>query len=303
MPSPAYHRIRATFAGFGEPLDVPIAVQRQEWEQAAARAALPPGTQIAPVDMGGVAGEWVSRADSGHQSTLIFLHGGGYTSGSCVTHRELAARLCLASGVRVLLVEYRLAPEHPFPAAIEDATASYAWLLAQGGDPTKIAIGGDSAGGGLAAATLLRMRERDMPLPAAAVLLSPWLDLALAGESYQTRAALDPLCTHADLASAASHYLAGADPRSPLASPVYADLRGLPPLLIQVGDHEVLLSDSTQFAERAEVAGVDVTLEVWPELWHVWHAWAGELPEGQRAIDRIGAFVRQRIAYSNVQNG
>jgi acetyl esterase/lipase len=298
MPSAESQQIRATFLNDRETLDVPLNVQRQEWHDAAAQVELPANTTFAPTEIAGMPGAWVGSPEAAPERVLFFLHGGGFNSGSCVTHRELAARLCLASGARVLLVDYRLAPEHPFPAAVHDAAAGYQWLLAQGLRPDQIIIAGDSAGGGLALAALLLLREREVALPAAGVLLSPWLDLALAGASIESRAAIDPLCSREDLATAAALYLGGADPATPLASPLYADLRGLPPLLIQVGDHEVLLSDATRLGERAKAAGVDVTLEVWDAMWHVWQAWAAVLPEGQQAIERIGAYIRQQLAAS-----
>lgn len=296
MISPEGEQIRATLINGRETLYVPLDVERREWEAAAAQTTLPPTITIVPVDAAGVPGEWVSSPDVAPQPVLYYLHGGGYTAGSCVTHRDLAARLCLASGVRVLLIDYRLAPEHPFPAGLQDAAAGYQWLLTQGILPEQIVIGGDSAGGGLAMATMLWLREHAVAVPAAGVLLSPWADLALAGPSLQTRAKLDPLCSEAALQRAADWYLAGVDPIQPLASPVYADLRGLPPLLIQVGDHEVLLSDSTRLAEQARAAAVEATLEIWDELWHVFQGWAGALPEGRQAIERIGAFIRRKLA-------
>jgi acetyl esterase/lipase len=296
MASPESDRIRAALASNREPPDTPLAVQRQEWIAAAAQVALPPGITVDPVDVAGMGGEWIGSPQAAPDQALYFLHGGGYSSGSCVTHRELAARLCLAAGVRVLLVDYRLAPEHRFPAAVEDAAAGYRWLIEGGVRPESIAVGGDSAGGGLALATLLRLRELAVALPAAGVLISPWTDLALTGDSIQSRAAVAPMGSPEILERAAADYLGDSDPQNPLASPLYADLRGLPPLLIHVGDHELLLSDSTRLAERARAAGVEVALEVWDAMWHVWHAWAGELPEGQQAIDRIGAFIRQQLA-------
>jgi acetyl esterase/lipase len=296
MISPEGQQIRAALVNDREAVYVPLEIERQEWEAAAAQTALPPNITVVPADIAGVPGEWVSSPAAASQPVLYYLHGGGYTAGSCVTHRELAARLCLAGGVRVLLIDYRLAPEHPFPAALEDAAAGYRWLLARGIPPAQIVIGGDSAGGGLAIATMLWLREHAIALPAAGVLLSPWADLALAGPSIQTRAAIDPLCSHASLQRAADWYLAGAGPTQPFASPVYADLHDLPPLLIQVGDHEVLLSDSTRLAEQARSRAVQVTLEIWDELWHVFQGWAGALPEGQQAIDRIGAFIRHQLA-------
>jgi epsilon-lactone hydrolase len=295
MASPESRQIRATLVNDREALDIPLAVQRQEWQAAAEQSPLPPGITIAAASMAGVPSEWVSSSQAASGQVLYYLHGGGYSAGSCVTHRDLAVRLCLASGARVLLADYRLAPEYPFPAAVGDAVAGYEWLVASGIRPQQIVVGGDSSGGGLALAALLALRERAADLPAAALLLSPWLDLALAGPTLQSRAAADPLCSAEGLRAAAELYLGGADTRTLLASPLYADLRGLPPLLIQVGDDEVLLSDSTRLAEQARAAGVDVTIEVWKEMWHVWHAWAALLPEARQAIERAGAFIRRRI--------
>jgi epsilon-lactone hydrolase len=300
MASSESEQIRATLVNDRETLDVPLAVQRQEWLAAAAQVQLPSHITIAPVDIAGMSGEWVNSPAVAPQQVLLYLHGGGYNAGSCVTHRDLAARLCLASGVQVLLLDYRLAPEHPFPAAVHDTVAAYQWLLACGTPPEQIVMGGDSSGGGLALAAMLSLREHALALPTAGVLLSPWLDLALTGSSIQTHAAIDPLVSPESLRLAASYYMGDADPKTPLASPVYADLRGLPPLLIQVGAHEVLLSDSTRLAEQARAVGVDVTIEVWDAMWHVWHAWAEVLPEGKQAIERIGTFIRQQLARSQL---
>jgi acetyl esterase/lipase len=258
----------------------------------------PQGTTIEPVDAGGAGAEWVVAAGADSDRVLLYLHGGAYQIGSPATHRSMVARLSGAAGARVLSVDYRLAPEYPFPAAVNDAVAAYRWLLAGGTDPAVIAIGGDSAGGGLALATLVALRDAGDPLPAAAVVLSPWTDLALTGESLQTRAAVDVLIKPAGMAETAQAYLAGQDPRHPYASPLYADLHGLPPVLIHVGDAEVILDDSTRFAARARDHGVDVTLEVWDEMPHVWHAFAGLLPEADQAIECIGSWLTERIPAS-----
>jgi acetyl esterase/lipase len=258
----------------------------------------PQGTTVEPVDAGGVGAEWVVAAGADSDRVLLYLHGGAYQIGSPATHRSMVARLSGAAEARVLSVDYRLAPEHPFPAAVHDAVAAYRWLLAGGTDPAVIAIGGDSAGGGLALATLVALRDAGEPLPAAAVVLSPWTDLALTGESLQTRAAVDVLIKPAGMAETAEAYLAGQDPRHPYASPLYADLHGLPPVLVHVGDAEVILDDSTRFAARARDHGVDVTLEVWDEMPHVWHAFAGLLPEADQAIERIGSWLTERIPAS-----
>jgi acetyl esterase/lipase len=223
---------------------------------------------------------------------LLYLHGGAYQIGSPATLRHMIALIAGAAEARALSVAYRLAPEHPFPAAIEDALTAYRFLLAAGTDPQDIVIAGDSAGGGLTLATLVALRDAGDRLPAAAVAMSPWTDLALTGDSLRTRADVDVMIKPSGMAESAAIYLAGADPRHPYASPLYADLQGLPPILIHVGDAEVILDDSTRFAAKARGDGVDVTLEVWPEMPHVWHAFAGLLPESDQAIERIGDWLQ-----------
>jgi monoterpene epsilon-lactone hydrolase len=297
MASPESQRIRATFANSQQASDAPIATQRQEWEAAVEAANLQLDAQVTPVDLDGIYGEWVAARETDATSVLLFLHGGGYTSGSCKTHRALAAHLAHATRTRVLLIDYRLAPEYPCPAAIEDAVYSYRWLLQQGIAPQQIVLGGDSAGGGLALAVLLALRDSGITVPAAAFLLSPWLDLALRGESMHTRAHIDPLTSYGDLHHAATLYLGGLAPHDPRASPLYADLHQLPALLIHAGDHEVLRSDATRLAEKAQAAGVPVQLEIWEDMWHVWHAWADQLPEARAAIVQIGAFVQQHLEH------
>ena len=226
---------------------------------------------------------------------MLYLHGGGYIMGSLNTHRDMMGRISRAAQTRVLGLDYRLAPEHPFPAAVDDTVAGYRFLLDQGLPSARLAIAGDSAGGALTLAALVAGRDAGFPMPAAAVCLSPFLDLEGTGESITTRADVDPIATPEVIDVWAKAYLAGADPRTPLANPLYADLAGLPPLLIQVGDHEVLLDDSTRLAERAQAAGVQVKLEIWPEMIHRWHSYAAVLPEGQQAIEDIGAFLREQI--------
>ena len=255
----------------------------------------PPGTSVDPVDAGGVPAEWVVAPGAVTGRVLLYLHGGAYQIGSPATLRHVVALLSGAATARVLSVDYRLAPEHPFPAAVDDAVAAYRWLLGQGTDPAVIAFAGDSAGGGLALGTLVALRDAGEPMPAAAIVLSPWTDLALTGESLQTRAAVDVMIKPAGMAETAAAYLAGQDPRHPYASPLYADLHGLPPVLIHVGDAEVILDDSTRFAARARDQGVEVTLEVWDEMPHCWHTFAGFLPEADQAIERIGGWLRERI--------
>ena len=248
-----------------------------------------------PVVANGVNAAWISTPGAAADRAVLYLHGGGYIMGSLNTHRDMMGRISRAAQARVLGLDYRLAPEHPFPAAVDDTVAGYRFLLDQGLPPSRLAIAGDSAGGALTLAALIAGRDAGLPMPAAAVCLSPFLDLEGTGESIKTRADVDPIATPEVIDVWAKAYLAGADPRTPLANPLFADLHGLPPLLIQVGDHEVLLDDSTRLAERAQAAGVNAELEVWPEMIHRWHSYAAVLPEGQQAIDGIGTFLRKQI--------
>jgi len=249
--------------------------------------------QVTAVNAGGVQAEWLVPPDALAERVILYFHGGGYNSGSIRSHRSLAAHIAHAAGARCLNVDYRLAPEHPFPAAVEDALASYCWLLANDTTPDQIAVAGDSAGGGLVLSMLVALRDEGQPLPAAGVCLSPWTDLAATGESWHTKDKAELVIDPGALLKSAQLYLNGADPHTPLASPLYADLSGLPPLLIQVGMQEILLSDSTRLAEKAQSAGIDVTLEVWPGLGHEWQLVYKLLPEARRAVEQIGAFVRQ----------
>jgi monoterpene epsilon-lactone hydrolase len=248
------------------------------------------------VSAGGVKAEWVTAPGADAGRAVLYLHGGGYVIGSINTHRDLAARISRAAKARVLVIDYRLAPEHPFPAAVEDSVAAYRWMLAQGLKPSRIAVAGDSAGGGLTVATLVAIRDAKLALPAAGVCLSPWIDLEGLGDSMKTKAAVDPMVQKEPLVQMAAHYLQGKDPRTPLAAPLYADLAGLPPLLVQVGTAETLLDDSTRLAERARKAGVKVTLQPWENMIHVFQLFAPMLDEAQQAIDKIGEFVRANAA-------
>jgi monoterpene epsilon-lactone hydrolase len=255
--------------------------------------------EVRKVDAAGVPCEWLLASGSDPHSRLLYIHGGGWTAGGLDSHRPLSARLAAATGCAVLAADYRLAPEHPFPAGLDDCLAAYGWLRANGphgaAPAQSLFVAGDSAGGNLMLALLLALKQRGETLPNAAVPISPATDFTASGDSWRTRAAHDPILTMgADgIRMLASIYLQGrALPQDPLASPLFGDFRGLPPLLFHVGDAEVLLDDSVRAAEKASKAGVDVTLEVWPEMPHVWHAFAPFLPEATRAIERIGAFVR-----------
>jgi acetyl esterase/lipase len=247
-----------------------------------------------PVDAGTVPAAWVSAPGAAEDRVILYLHGGGYAIGSIDSHRALAGSLSRTARARVLLIGYRLAPEHPFPAAVEDSTAAYRWLLRQGVEPSRIVIAGDSAGGGLTVATLVALRDAKERLPAGGVCISPWLDMEGSGESMTTRAAQDPMIQRGLIEWFASLYVGKGDRRAPLASPLYADLSGLPPLYVLVGTAETLLDDSVRLGERARKAGVQVTLEAWDGMIHVWPAFAAILDEGREAIDKIGEFVRRR---------
>jgi epsilon-lactone hydrolase len=256
---------------------------------------IPDDVRVSEVDADGVPAHWLAAPGTGPGRVLLFLHGGGFEFGSLRSDGELAARLGRASGMRVLFPEYRLAPEHPFPAAIDDVLAVWGWLRTdQGVSARSLAVAGDSAGGGLAVALLVATRDAEEALPAAAVLMSPTVDLTSSGASMTERADQDPVSTPAMLRQFASGYLDGADPKTDLASPLFASLTGLPPLLIQVGTADVLLSDSERLAAAAAGAGVDVTLEIGEGLPHVYQILLGT-PEAAEATERIGKFLRTRV--------
>src|SRR6478609_7387865 len=255
-----------------------------------------PDAKCEKVDVDGVPAEWVSAADADAGRAVLYLHGGGYAIGSINTHRRLAFDVSAASGAQVLLLDYRLAPEHPFPAAVDDAATAWRWLLKQGFASTKLAIAGDSAGGGLNIATLVNLRDRKLGLPACAVAISPWVDLEAVGTSMTARSAQDPMVQKAGLGWMADMYLAGKDARTPLAAPLHADLGGLPPVLVQVGTAETLLDDATRIAERLHSAGGEVKLSVWPNMLHVFPLFAPILSEGRYGCLEIGAVMGARMA-------
>jgi monoterpene epsilon-lactone hydrolase len=278
-----------------KPLDPTPEMLRERFDKLADFLPSPDDLIYEPVYADGVPGAFISAPGADVSRCVYYLHGGGYVIGSVATHRILAYDLSKASGVRVLSMEYSLAPEHPFPAGLEDAVAGYKWLLQSGIAPEHIAIAGDSAGGGLAVATLLALRDRGIPLPAAAVCFSPWVDLEGAGESMSSRADVDPMVQKAGLLWYTGLYMAGGDPRDPLASPLHGALSGLPSMLIQVGDCETLLDDATRLAERLRAAGVPVELDVWDRMIHVWQLFAPILSEGRDAIDKAGVFIAGKL--------
>jgi len=272
--------------------NVTIQERRREIAAYERRVPRPPRRfEMAQRKLSGVPAMRVSRRDAQTDRHILFLHGGGYVTGSPALYRHILWRFAAAARARVAAIDYRLAPEHPFPAALDDAVAGWQGLLAEGADPRRCAVMGDSAGGGLALALLLRLRDTGAPLPSAAVAISPWTDLAMTGTSLGRNATSDPMENPDDVPFLARCYLGEADPMTPYASPLYGNPRGLPPTLIQVGGDEILLDDSVRMAQRMQAAGCKVELEVWPRMPHVWHAFAPIMPEARRAIARIGAFV------------
>ena len=271
---------------------------REAFEMMLATIAAPEGTGFAPVRADGVEAYWSTPSDGAVRGVLMYLHGGGYMVGSAWGYRGLWSQLAAAAGARGFGVDYRLAPEQPFPAAPEDAFAAYYWLLRSGVAPGEIVIGGDSAGGGLALSTLVRARDAGLPMPAAALLMSPWVDLACVGASMDTKAADDAIMTRARLLKMADYYRGHAAADDPDVSPLHADLSGLPPMFIQVGSSEVLLDDSLRLAARAANANVAVTLEVWPGMPHVWQMFGAQLSEARAAIAGLGAYAGAALARS-----
>ena len=251
--------------------------------------------KIRELTIGGVPSvEVFPEAASG--TSVLYLHGGGYSSGSSVSHAPIAARIAHASGARVIVIDYRLVPEHRFPAAHDDALAAYQGLLDSGVAPAGLAVAGDSSGGGMALALLQTCRNRKLPLPACGVLMSPWADLACNGASYISNAERDPISSRGMACAMAKAYLGDAlSPVDPLVSPVYGSFAGLPPLLVDAGDREIFLDDARQIAAAAGAAGVDVTFTDWPDMIHVWHLFASRIDEGRAAIDRIGMFLRTHL--------
>jgi len=296
MASPEAHIEIARLFAERQTEEVPLAKWRRIWEEESVALPLPTGAQFRSTIAGGVPAEWMEMPESDPRRVFLFLHGGGYNAGSPKTHRKLAAYLAEATGTRVLLPDYRLAPEHPFPAAVKDALLAYGWLLSEGYAASDIVVGGDSAGGGLALSMLLALREAGAEMPRAAVLLAPWTDLTVSSPSYERLRENDPIINPERLRKAGDWYAGRRDPRDPMASPMFADLAGLPPMLIHAGGGEVMLDDSVVFAERATSAGCDVTIKVWPDLWHVFHHAAPGVPEANEAIEEIGEFVRKAYA-------
>ncbi len=289
MPSIEHDQVVEMMSG-GLGLEA-LSIDEQRAVMEASGDMFPPeaGVRASEVDAGGVLADWITVDEIETDRVILYFHGGGYTMGSRHTHRGLAGRIARAARARVLLPDYRLAPEHPFPAAMEDTTTCWRWLLSDGHAPNRMVIAGDSSGGGLTLATLLALKAAGDPLPACAIGLSPWTDLEGRGPTTEPGVVDDPMLTSEGVRSSGREYADG-QLHNPLASPLYGDLQHLPPLLLQVGTREILLSDSTRFAEKAQAAGVEVTLEIEDGLIHVWHMFP-DIPEAQSAIKRIGEFI------------
>ena len=281
--------------GGGVDLTLPAEAARAQFQQMLTQIPAPEGVTFEEMAGGPVCGFWSRGPGAAEDRVLLYLHGGGYVIGDARGYRPLWGALAQACGARGLGVDYRLAPEHPFPAAVDDAVGAYRWLLDQGIGPGSIVLAGDSAGGGLTVAALVEARRQGLPMPAAALAISPWVDLACASGSIASKAAEDPSLTLQGLVNCVRQYLDGASVDAPLASPVHADLTGLPPLLIQVGSAEILLDDAVALAGKAGADGVRVRLEIWPAMPHVWHAFSFMLDEGREAIDEAGDFLRGRM--------
>lgn len=275
----------------------PLDVERQRFRRMERWVPPPPrGTRIEQVSAGGLPAEVVTTAASNPDRHVLFLHGGAYSVGSPRLYRLFTWRLANAARARVLAIEYRLAPEHPFPAALEDSVKAYRWLLGEGADPRRVALAGDSAGGGLTLAAMLKLRDQGAPLPSAAAVMSPWTDLALTGRSLRTNAERDPMLVAEEVPRLARFYVPESEACNPYASPLYGDPRGLPPTLIQVGSDEILRDDAVRMAEKMKAAGCDVELQVWPRMPHVFQVLAAVVPEARKAIAEIARFLQAKMA-------
>jgi epsilon-lactone hydrolase len=293
MPATGIDAVRAMLTA--RPRPVGWAERRDRLDAIGRVHATAADIRLERTDAAGVAAEWSLAPGSDPSRVLLFLHGGGYCSGSIASHRNMVAEAGRAAAIRTLALGYRLAPEHPYPAALQDALAAFGYLIGQGIAPEHIAIAGDSAGGGLSLATMATLRDTGRPLPACAWLVSPWVDLTMSGASMASKADVDPLIQKPYLDELAAAYLGGTSPADPLVSPLNADLEGLPPLIIQVGTAETLLDDAVRIAGRAAEADVRVTLEAWPHMIHAWHLWAQEVEDGRRALASAGAFMRAHL--------
>jgi epsilon-lactone hydrolase len=290
MPDAEIEAIRKVLAA--NPRPAGLSERRQRLDALGGQYQLPADVRIEAADANGVAAEWTGTPEADPRKVIMYLHGGGYTAGSLASHRHMVAQAGREGRARTIALDYRLAPEHPFPAAVEDALAGYRFLLSRGFSGNHIAVAGDSAGGGLTVALLVSLRDSGLPLPACAWCSSPWVDLEGTGGTMRAKATVDPMVQQPYLIELAAAYLSGADPRTPLAAPLYADLTGLPPMLIQVGSAETLLDDAVRLAGAAGAADVRVRLEIWPDMIHVWQLFHQDVAAGRRALAEAGAFIR-----------
>jgi monoterpene epsilon-lactone hydrolase len=267
---------------------------RKAFDEMLMQSPVPPGVRFEQETVGGIPASWCIPEHAVPERALLYLHGGGYVIGSSKGYRAMGSEFASRLNTRVLIPDYRRAPENPFPGAVDDAVSVYRALIDNRIPPKSIAIAGDSCGGGLTVASMMAIRDQGLPLPAAAAVISPWVDLEVKSESFVTKAAEDPLLEADGLRGMAAAYLGSTSPRTPLASPLYGNFAGLPPLLIQVGSAEILLDDATRLAARAGAAGVKVRLDIWPEMFHVWHTQAWQLDEAREALDDAAAFLNPR---------
>jgi len=299
--SKSYEKLKKTFARESEVrerISQSIAGVRAAMDSFGGRFALADDVVVEQVNAGGVPAEWVVAQNARPDVVILYIHGGCYVSGAPLTVRECCARISRAAASRILSIDYRLAPEHPFPAPLDDVLCGYAWLLEQGYDAKRIIVAGESAGGGLTIAALMKIRDDGkLPMPALGVPISPWIDMTMQHETLKRNVGRD-IASVVPLHLGAKAYVGEGDPRGPYVSPLFGTLKGLPPLLIQVGGAEVLLDDGIAIAHKARREGVDVSLQVWPEMFHVWHWFGTELDEAREAIEEIGAFINGKLVQS-----
>lgn len=275
-------------------LNTPLHEQRRVWEEGAMNVPLPENVSTEEIDEEGISAEWVRHSQAEKRKVILYLHGGGNSQGSSITHRKLVGHIVHCANVNALTLNYSLAPENPFPAGLMDAKYAWQWLLAQGYRPAEIILGGDSSGGGLVLSLLLLLKSENSPLPHSGFLLSPMLDYTLSGDSISSCADKDPLIVIEDLRQTVAYYCSDAETSNPLVSPLFGDLTGLPPLLVQTGSDELLLDDAIRLAKQATEAGVNVQIEVWKGMWHVFQSSADKIPEANRAIRRIASFIHSQ---------
>lgn len=296
LRSKFYRHVTSAYVRRLDVENVDIDATRRRWDLFTKAMPVAPGVAVECTRFADMNAEWYTPEECSKKQVMLYLHGGGYVVGGCDMHRQLVSHIAKAARISAILPEYRLAPENKYPAAVDDCVRAYRALLSSGFSPTDIVVAGDSAGGGLTAATLIALRDAGDPQPAAALLLSPFLDVTASGRSMTTRAAADPWFKPESVRFIADYYCLPEQHQEPLVSPVFANVEGLPPIYIQVGNDEILLSDSERFADLLKAAGGEVKLEVWPEMWHVFQMFIDKMPESRHAIDKLGAYVRRCFA-------